>query len=174
LKENGEWIKILGITEDLWKRIMQKTLEGVFRFLESTEILLDNEGNEVICAGLYTHALEEYGKFLALKQSDCVAGKVRIEYKDKFRDHTAKFRLAIENLPHECTIIGVIGFEQGFEQGFEREEIVSDLEARWGAFYTDFVDSGDDIKSAPPVDKKILKNALNKFRVIVLKEGIKI
>jgi len=147
---------------------MEGMLQGVLELLESAEILLDNGGNEAICAGLYTYAMEEYGKFLLVKQSSRVAGKVKIKYRKGFRNHPEKFRLAIENLPNECTNLGEFGFEKGFEQGFERGEVILNLEARMAVFYCDFTDSGDGIKSAPPVNKTMLKNAINKLRMIVL------
>ena len=109
LKENGEWIEFLEIADGLRKRMMQKTMEQVFKLLESAEILLD-KGGEIIGAGLYTYAIEEFGKFLVLKKGRSLNGKVKIKYKNEFRKHPVKFRLAIDYLPRECTEIGVVGF----------------------------------------------------------------
>ena len=173
LKENGEWIEILEIADDLRKRMMQKTMVQVFKLLESAEILLDNEGGEIIGAGLYTYAIEEFGKFLVLKKSARINGKVSIKYRNEFRKyHHVKFRLAIDYLPRECTEIGVVGFEQishaqRFEEGFEEKAKISDFKARMGVFYTDFTDSGDNIKPTPVVDKARLRNAIGKFRAVL-------
>jgi AbiV family abortive infection protein len=164
--ENGKWPKILWITEDLWKKTIDKTIHGVLRLLESAEILLDNGGNEAISAGLYTYAVEEYGKILVLKQSKHVEGKVEIKYREKFRCHSEKFKKAIDDLPKECKTIGITGFEEGFEEGFERKYFLADFEARMDVFYCDFSDSRDGIEPIPPVDKQRLKNAINKLRAL--------
>lgn len=166
--KNGDWVKILVITEELWKKIMKETLQRILRLLESAEILLDNGGNGAICAGLYTYALEEYGKMLLLKQSSHVAGKVKIKYKNGFRHHPTKFRLAIKNLPNECTTLRRAIFDPKiFDSNiFDTEQVIADLEARMAVFYTDFLDSGDGVKPIPPVDKKLLKNAIDILRKI--------
>jgi len=166
--KDGHWVENLVITEELWKKIMKETLQRVLRLLESAEILLDNGGNGAICAGIYTYALEEYGKILLLKQSSHVNGKVKIKYRKGFRYHPEKFRLAINNLPKECTTLKKPAFNsKSFDPDiFDTEEVIADLEARMAVFYTDFLDSGDGVKPIPPVDKKLLKNAINILRKI--------
>ena len=100
--KNGKWVEYLEITEDLWKKTIQETLFGILKMLESAERLLQSEGHEAVCAGLYTFAVEEYGKLLLLKQYNLSDGKVKIEFRDNFRRHESKFKKAIENLPYDC------------------------------------------------------------------------
>ena len=100
--EKGKWVKILEITEELWKKCIQVTRQNILKLLESAEVLLDNGGNEAICAGLYTYAVEEYGKILLLKKCNISGGKVKIKYRNGFRFHPKKFTLAANDLPREC------------------------------------------------------------------------
>ena len=136
--------------------------------LDSSEKLLNNGGNETISAGLYTYAVEEYGKLLFLKRYSPRKGLVKIKYKDEFRDHYEKFNIAVQNLPNECTKISRIGFEEGFENAFEHKDIAADFEARMAVFYSDFQDSGKELMLVPPIDKDKLRTAITKLRTIAL------
>jgi len=163
--KKGRWVEILEITEELWKKMMQETLFGVIELLNSAEKLLQNGGSEAICAGLYTYAVEEYGKLLLLLDYGPSGGKVKIKYKDEFRNHEAKFRAAIKHLPDECKTLHEGAFSQ---RDFSREnfdtDVVADFDARKAIFYSDFADSGDDIKPVPSVDKDRLKKAINQLK----------
>jgi len=174
--KKGNWVEILKIPEELCKKIVQETLKGILRLLDSAQILLDNGGDEAVCAGLYTYALEEYGKILLLKQTSHVAGEVEIEYRKGFRCHRRKFRLALENLPNECKTLYEADFDaEDFESSdFETEDIIADFEARMAVFYSDFTDSGRDIKPVPPVDTKLLRNAMNTLQTIALRTDFNI
>lgn len=164
LRDGNSWIKILEITEELWKKTMQETLTNVLKLLDASKKLLDIEGDEAICGGLYTYAVEEYGKLLLLRKYIPRNGLVDIKYKDEFRNHSKKFEEAIMNLPKVCKVIGRIGFEEGFEDGFERIDTVADFEARMAVFYTDFDDSGIDLK--PRISSDKLKMAMDELRKI--------
>ncbi len=171
LKDKKGWVRVLEITEELWKKMTQETLHGVVKMLESAERLLENGGNEAICAGLYAYAVEEYGKLLLLRHYSPSSGKIRIRYKDDFRKHAAKFGIAIERLPLECITLskGVFSRQVYSKEHFRTDEI-ADLEARQAAFYTDFTDSGNRIKPVPPVDKNLLRKAINQFKTIAYEE----
>jgi AbiV family abortive infection protein len=170
--KKGRWVKILEINEKLWKEMMQETLQGIIKLLESVDRLLNNGGNEAICAGLYTFAVEEYGKLLLLENYSPSSGKIQVKYKDEFRNHTEKFRIAIEHLPKECMRLYEAGFGDGFGNGFEKIRVIADFEARLGIFYCDFTDSGDGIKPLPSVDKDRLKKAIDQFKAIAFKISI--
>ncbi len=165
--DKGDWVEILEITEEVWKKCIQETLQGVLELLESAEKLLDNGGNEAICTGLYTYAVEEYGKILLLKQYTPSKGKVQVKYKKEFRNHTKKFEIAIKTLPSECTTLHEGAFDETvFDPEFFDVKSVADWEARMAVFYCDFSNSGDSIKPIPTVDRKLLKDALSKLREI--------
>lgn len=161
------------IPEDLWKQLMQGTLDGVIRVLDASNKLLLNEGNEAICAGLYTYAVEEYGKLLLLKQYVPSNGKVTIDYEKIFKRHEDKYQAAIENLTKqapECTILTRRMFDPAIfdPQIFDTTAIIADFKTRMAIFYCDIANSGDGIKQVPPVDKSLLKNAIDKLKIIAL------
>lgn len=167
--KNGDWVKILEITEELWKSVIKEIPQGILRLLESSERLLDNGGNEAICAGLYTYAVEEYGKLLLLKGYSPIAGKVEIKYKNEFRYHPPKFEKAIKALPGECLTLSRGVFDPAiFDPAIFDTGLVANLEARTGVFYCDFLDSGDGIKPVPEVDKELLRKAIGELRKTVL------
>ena len=56
------------ITEQLWNELKKNTLSGIIRLAESANILLSSNGDVAICAGLYTYAVEEYGKLILLSE----------------------------------------------------------------------------------------------------------
>ena len=99
------------ISEELWNDLKKNTLSGVFRLLESAQKLLENNGEAAISAGLYTYAVEEYGKLMLLSKCNPLDGKVNIDYNALFGgrgSHDLKFEAAIEDLKKqdtECTII---------------------------------------------------------------------
>ena len=163
---NGNWVVSLEITEELWMKLMQETLSGVIRLLESCEKLLANGGSEIICAGLYVYAVEEYGKLLFLKKSNQIAGKRCIIYRNKFRNHDAKFDIAIKNLPPECITLHQAAFDPAdFDSAdFDTENIITDNEARLNVFYADLSDDAADVKSVPFIETDLLKKAIAKLR----------
>jgi len=170
------------ITEQLWIDLKQNTLSGILKLLDAADILLANNGDVAISAGLYTYAVEEYGKLVLL--SDCVStdGKVEIDYWKLFggRDsHKTKFLAAISKMPDECKNIGVdyCGgyFPKGaFPRGWFPDEssVVADFESRKAIFYCGLDKSKNSIVSVPLVGKKSLKTAIDKLETIVL--GFKI
>ena len=169
INQKGKWVEYLEITEELWQSCIQETLDGIWTLLESAERLLESGGNEAICAGLYTYAVEEYGKLLLLRQYNASNGKVKIEFRDIFRRHDKKFKVAIEALPPECTILhrGAFDPEVFDPKVFDTEDVITDLEARTSAFYCDFADSGDTVKGVPPVEEPLLRKAIDSFRKFV-------
>jgi hypothetical protein len=64
----GKKPKIIDIEEDLWKQSIKNTCEGIVKKLQSARKLL--EFDKDISAGLYSYALEEFGKMILLKDSN--------------------------------------------------------------------------------------------------------
>lgn len=164
--------EVFQITDDLWNRMMEEVLQRSLRLLDSAKTLFTAGGDEAICAGLYTYAVEEYGKFFVLKHSHRKDKKVTIQYSEEFINHREKFDIALNKLPTPCTNLGDFEFEQGFERvqgtGFEKERTISNFKSRMGVFYTDFTDMRNEIKPVPPVNKNNLKKAIDKLQQIVL------
>jgi hypothetical protein len=94
---------------------------------------------------------------------------VKIKYRNEFRKHNTKFKVAIQNLPNAC--INLCRIQLAYEYEYHDvlyRDIIADLEARMAIFYSDFSDSGTDIKSVPPIDKDKLKNAIERLYTIAL------
>ena len=166
----NRWVKYLIITEDLRNKTIEITLQRILKLLDSAQILLDNGGHLAICAGLYTYAVEEYGKIVLLRKSRKINGHVRVKYKKGFRDHNTKFRLGVKNLPNECITLRIGIFDPNIcdTKIFDTETVIADFKSRMSVFYTNFLESGKDIESVSPVNEKLLRKAITKLRKIVV------
>lgn len=164
----------LDVDYDTWKNICQVTLFNIHSILESVKILLEKNIEEnkkvlfehpFVAAGLYTFAIEEYGKFLLLSSIVENNGIFRIKYRDEFRNHLKKFPVVLSKIPEECKLIHRGRFGANFGKNFDVDEI-ADFESRLAIFYSDF-DENQKIQSLPQVDSTSLSNALEKFTEIV-------
>lgn len=162
------------ISDALWKDTQHETVERIFTLLDSAEKLLQNKGNLAVCAGLYTYAVEEYGKLLFLQEDVPQFGKVTVTYKREFCWHPAKIPKALSVLPPECKFLKTPLFDPAiFDPNiFDAKLVKADFEARTTVFYTDFNDTYTALLSPSPVDGGRLLNAIIKLRQIV--SGIKI
>lgn len=153
----------------------KNTLSGVLRLLESADILLSSNGDVAICAGLYTYAVEEYGKLILL--SECVPenGKVDINLKQLFyghKSHDSKFEAALNRMPDECKNIGVDFWAGHFPKGWwdglfpDEKSVVAGFKSRLAIFYCDLDASKKVIKPVPLVGGKSLKTAIEKLKII--------
>ena len=150
-------------------KTIEITLQRILKLLDSAQILLENGGSVTVCAGLYTYAVEEYGKILLLRKSRKVDAHDRVKYKEGFRDLNTKFRLAVKHLPNECLTLRIGIFDPNIfdPKTFDTETIIADFKSRISVFYTNFIGSGKDIESVSPVNEKLLKNAITKLRKII-------
>jgi AbiV family abortive infection protein len=165
----NKWVEELEIRVELWKTMMQEILNGVIALTDSVEKLLNNGGDSTICSGLYTFAVEEYGKLLLLKDCTPTLGKVKIKYRNGFRSHTAKFNKAIQTLPKDCTTLHTGIFDEAIfdPEIFDSKEI-ADCETRQAVFYSDFTMDGQFIKRTPTVDDDLLKKAVFQLKTVAL------
>jgi AbiV family abortive infection protein len=159
------------ITEQLWNELKKNILSGVIRLLESADILLSNDGDVAICAGLYTYAVEEYGKLILLTGYIPKNAKVDIDsnlFSGK-KSHDLKFEAALKRLPDECKNIGVSIWAKGmWPKGMWPDEssVVADFESRLAIFYCDLNASKKVIKPVPLVGRKSLETAIEKLKTI--------
>ncbi|MDE1769021.1 MAG: hypothetical protein KGI28_00525 [Thaumarchaeota archaeon] len=160
------------ITTDVktWKDIIIATYYNIKSILDSARVLLDvniEENRDVlferpfVCAGLYTFAVEEYGKVVYLLMAYSSTGRITIHYKREFRSHSLKFKLALDFIPKECKVIHKGGFGEGFGKGFDIDE-TADMESRMAIFYSDF-DEQNNVKKLPIVDVNSLEIAITNF-----------
>ena len=160
------------ISEEQWKKLKQETHNTILGILESVDELVKHiespgygkDVTPIMCAGLFTHGVEEYGKLLYLKNLKPENGKVTIDYDGKFKNHDYKFSLALEKLPTNCKIIEDGPFDQKiFNSKIFNTGTIADWDTRLQIFNTDLDDLGN-VKEYPSVDKDILKKVVFNFR----------
>lgn len=170
LKDSNHWVEKLPISKELRDEMIRETADRMFRKVAAVKEFLKVDGYEDICAGLYTFALEEYGKILLL-QSYPTADIIEIKYKDGFMNHHRKFNLIKDALTSECLELNKGDFNK---EEFNPEEfnvdVAADLDSRLGVFYTDFIDSADGIKRIPTVNKEALEKAVQAFGSFLAKQ----
>ncbi|MGI0013133.1 MAG: hypothetical protein ACREBU_06795 [Nitrososphaera sp.] len=167
---NGKWVEKLEISEEVWLQIKKETFAGIFAIMESVKIILDHikhpshvkDNTLQICAGLYTFALEEYGKLLILQEYSPSNGKVIIDYARIFRSHPPKFKKALDNLPTECILLHKGGSGANSGSNFDIDQI-ADLQGRLAIFYADLRDDASGILKVPAVDKNRLIKVIDEF-----------
>lgn len=164
------------VTYTVWRDLVAQTYFNCHALATSAKILLNQNNMEnrkwnindlpYVAGGLYTYAIEEYGKVLFLLEKKLSNNENIIINYNKFTHHKPKFRRAFEKLPIECQVIHVGGFEsEGFEEeGFDTDTI-ADFESRKAIFYSDF--NNDKVKELPEVNGERLETALKKFIDII-------
>jgi len=160
------------INEEQWKKLKQETHNTILGILESVDVLVKHiespaygkDVTPIMCAGLFTHSVEEYGKLLYLKNLKSENGKVTIDYDGKFKNHDYKFGLALEKLPKNCKIIKEGPFDSKiFDSKIFNTGTIADWDTRLQIFNTDLDGSGK-VKEYPSVDKDVLKKVTFNFR----------
>jgi len=151
------------LNENERKSLVQEIKTRIKYIITDTEILLDNGGQLPIVAALYIHAVEEYGKYLYVKNLPAHAGIVTVEMNNKFLKHDYKINLAKNDLPAACSSLNQGGFSKsGFSpSGFQVQQ-VPDWVTRLTIFNTD-IENGR-VKHLPQVDTGVLKKAITEFR----------
>ena len=133
---------------------------------DNTKVLYEKP---YVAAGLYTFAVEEYGKILLLKSYSMNSEKIDLDY-DEFLHHPTKFKKALEKLPKECRIVNSGGFTStGYATSGFNTDVVADFEARKSIFYSDLNDDNT-LKKLPEVNETTLTVALDMFMDIVENE----
>ena len=91
--KDNEKPKEIHLKNEDWNNIKKLTLQRIVSKLESAKELLKVTGLDDVSAGLYTYALEEFGKPILLDKSEFIANKTKrkIKYKSEFTSHDIKF-----------------------------------------------------------------------------------
>jgi hypothetical protein len=162
------------ISKKQWKELMIITNDGIKKKLSSARKLVDID--EEISAGLYTYAIEEFGKMMLLKESRLGKGGHIIKYSSEFIRHERKFPAAFDHLQeNRYELCYVLNNKGGFTpEGFSWRSftigLLADFEARLSVFYSDLVyDDKKQIVLAkiPKVDREMLRNAIDELQVAV-------
>lgn len=158
------------ISDTLWKirdlLNATRTLLNDVKEEEEVNGIQITEGDPTIPAGLYTFAVEEFGKFLYLNSLEPIDGKYEIDYINEFTNHPKKFEHALSALPDECKLINLGEKEHTeFYEPDYHDDIIADFETRLRIFYSDFDPyfANKVTKTSPPVSVKLLKTATEKL-----------
>lgn len=143
--------------------LLQEIKTRIKYLISDTEILLKTGGQLPVVAALYIHAVEEYGKYLYVKDLPSHSGVVEVDMENKFLKHNFKINLAKDNLPPDCFVLKQGGFtSSGFTRtGFNVHE-VPDWQTRLTIFNTDLEDGR--VKHLPQVNHEDLKKAIEEFK----------
>lgn len=165
--EDGYPVKELQIEAELRDRMISHIQKSIIHNLEAIKKFLQIPGCENICAGIYTYAVEEYGKALYLKilssRSSPDSNTVNLQYKGAFLNHHIKFPLALKELPDTCKLLNTGGVtDTGFTNGFIKD-FVADFEARKAIFFADFTQDRKSIEMPPQVNRDVLEKAVDAF-----------
>ena len=180
---------IPSLIEKNWHSITSDTLWRIESLLYATRTLINDIveyeeededshgiisiGDPIVAAGLYTFAVEEYGKYLYLKTLEPIDGKYHIDYSNEFTSHKKKFKRALPNLPDECKLLNLGEKEDSkfYELDFHGD-IIADFETRLRIFYSDFDPyfTNKIPKHEPPIRAKLLKIGVQKLSEIVESE----
>lgn len=163
----------IALRDEMVRFIQQRiitNLEALQRFLGLNENRFDE-----ICAGIYTYAIEEYGKILFLRNLNPLPtpnnNRVRVRYTNDnrgFLNHNHKFELALNDnaLPNTCKVLRPGGFTNSSftASGFTHDTPV-DFEARKSIFFTDLDRNTNynSISPLPELDRNHLVQAVDDF-----------
>lgn len=176
--KDGYPVKELEIEVELRDRMVSHIQSSIVRNLEAIKkFLLQIPGYEDICAGIYTYAVEEYGKALYLKglsspssspdssSSSNNNNTINLQYKGAFLYHPAKFRQALDVLPGTCKRLyeGGSSTSTSFSFGSFTTDLIANFEARKRIFFADFTQDKKSIEMPPKVDRDLLLGAVDDF-----------
>ena len=148
--------------------------ERIIHNLEATKRLLElGEDYKDISAGIYTYAVEEYGKIRFLDKLNATPeknNKLRVRYthsNNGFLDHNHKFNLALDDkdLPESCKWLTQDFDMQDFDPRDFYMGLIANFEARMTIFYANFDKNNNynSILKPPEVDYGRLVKAVDNF-----------
>lgn len=154
---------------------MNETLHGIDSMLHTIERHFEmhrgrviTSSESIVMAGVYTFAIEEYGKLLMLSRLTPMASRVRIPYATGFRNHLEKFNAAIADLPPECTSLAGAFDPELFDPQIFSTGVITDFEARQAIFYSDIDETGNGVIGTPQIEMDRLVAAAHSLRNRVL------
>lgn len=150
--------------------LLDAVLAGIRRLLRSAEALrrealspdaADPDGLLAVAGGLYTYAVEEYGKALLIESLPEKGGIISVPYREIFGSHGKKFEAALKDLPVECSAIGAGVFDPHiFDPRIFDTGLQATFQGRMRLLYLDMDRKGGPIVEDTP-DARMLAGALS-------------
>jgi hypothetical protein len=159
---------IITVSELKGDELIKNIRDGIIRKLDSARILVHYD--KEISAGLYTYAIEEFGKLLLIKESKLKNNqyKIKHEWFHSRKAHEYKFTKAFDSL-QESSHGQCLALTEGdySPSDFHWRDFMIGLpagfETRLSIFYSGFKRKGRndiDIVKIPDVDSDMLTNAI--------------
>lgn len=186
--KDNEKPKEVHLKNQEWNDLRKLTRQGIISKLESAKKLLNATGSDDVSAGLYTYALEEFGKLLLLDKSEHIANntKRKLRYRSEFACHDRKFEAAFDYLQnyspssYKCYVLNDEGSysPQSYTWRSFHIGLLADFKARMSIFYSDFSyklnENGEQtqnivIDEIPKINRKYLSDAIDELCTIVMK-----
>ncbi len=152
------WIK--GIRGTIWY-LLQNIRYLLETLPEHPERKMDVQ---LASTGLYTHALEEYGKLVLLGSIEPVSNRIHLtSIHDELRRHDVKIQLALMDLPEECGRVVMGAFDpQAFDSSAFQTHDPLTWNTRLDIFNTD-IDENGNVHPNPRIDLDGLQHAIDEF-----------
>jgi hypothetical protein len=169
---------ITTVSELKGNELIKNIYDGIIRKLDSARLLVHYD--KEMAAGLYTYAIEEFGKLLLVKESKLTNNlyeinsdwfKGRKAHKDKF---PKAFDYLQENNHGQCIVLTEGDFAVNeFHWRHFMIGLLADFEARLSIFYSGFNPKGNfndiDIVKIPNVDSNTLEDAIKELEQVTQK-----
>lgn len=188
--KDNEKPKEIHLKNQDWDNLKKLTRQRIISKLESAKELLKVTGLDDVSAGLYTYALEEFGKLILLDKNEPVANntKRKINYRNEFTSHDKKFEAAFDYLQehsstsYKCYVLNDKGSfsPTSFTWRSYNIGLLADFKARMSIFYTDLsykLDiSGEPtseivVDELPTIKKEYIYEAINELCMIIRNIG---
>lgn len=183
------------ISKSQLKTGIRKSLLGAIELAGYAKDMAERGGNTTLALGLYSFAIEEYGRslfFSKLLEKDHDNYSVpKVLFRGK-KSHDLKFKKALATLPEECSRHHIGGeffvpspnkiVEMSVESTkklviypwiagtFAMEDFPTDFETRLSCFYLDWNDEKNKWRTSPSVMPEKLVKAITAFEQLVSKK----
>jgi AbiV family abortive infection protein len=178
----------LDLTQTQIKSGIRKALLNASTLAGYSKDIIERGGKGVLALGLYSFAIEEYGKSILLSEllnKNQKTYHVPVELFQGKKSHDLKFKKALSILPSECTSyesgvarsisnietqtseVGIkgktIAIPAGITGIFSEGDLEVDFETRMSCFYLDWDDLNNKWKSPPKVLPEELEKTIINF-----------
>lgn len=160
------------ISQEQWQNLKSETFNTILAILESLEIFSGHmthpsygrDTSPIICTALYTHAIEEYGKFIYLQAHIPIKGQIKLDHDGKFKNHNFKFKLGLKNLPKKCKVVYEGSYSsKSHTTRSHTVDTIPNWHLRLDILNTD-LDLNGIVKPYPKIDKTKLTTAISEFK----------
>lgn len=163
------------ISNELWMELIKTTHQGIIQKINTCKRFYGDDEHILVVAGLYTYAIEEFGKLLSLLQCRQLKNSTKREviYAGEFANHEKKFKRATEHLKNHHHEKALLLNQSSFTttsftgESFTLEDVVANMVARLAIFFSDLDENNGNyaITKTPIVSSRKLKESVAEFEI---------